>query len=143
MFTKKGASVIVAWVLLVGLSVALGMIVTAWVKQQAEDTSEYIVTTVQDDTRCTEVSMKAFVVYTANCKDLNVSNSGYHTIKKISIRDKYHLGDEDPIEVNLIPQENSVILNTNVDTEIELIPIIQSGNKHIGCAERKLVIECP
>lgn len=135
---KKGASEIIGWVLLVGLSVMLAIIVTTWAKQQAQDTSEFIIKDVQDDLRCEEVSMKAFIE-TPPCSNINVSNTGYHKIIKIIARHKF--GTQE-FEVNLLPQKDSKVLNINIPSKIDIIPVIQSGNELIGCADRKLVLEC-
>jgi hypothetical protein len=134
---NKGVSIVIGWVLLVGLSVALGMMVTTWIKQQAEDTTTFIIEDISGDTRCADVSLKAYIQATP-CV-INVSNSGYHTIFKVSARHQY--GTQE-FQVDLPPQQGSKSLNIGVSLEVDIIPVIQVDNKLLGCADRKVVLQC-
>lgn len=137
---KRGLSAIIAWVLLVGLSVGLGIIVTTWAKQQASKTVEGTIQNIEGDLRCAEVSFKAFVM-PPPC-DINISNTGYYTIVNVSVR---HQFGTQIFAANLLPQQDSKVLNIQVSPPIQLdiIPIIRSEkNQLIGCADRKLVLTC-
>ena len=111
MNTKRGVSVIIGWVLLVGLSVALAIMVTTWAKQHAEQTTQFIIQDVEGDLNCADVSLKAFVV-NPPCTDLNISNTGYHTIIKVSARHQFGTQEFD---VNLPPQTESKVLNIDIN----------------------------
>lgn len=142
MKTKKGMSDIVAWVLLIGLSVALAAIVTVWTKQQVSKTTEFIIEDVEGDIQCADVSFKAFIA-NPPCSGINISNTGYHKIIRVSLRTQF-MNQPQQVDVNLLPQTDSKVLNINVPTQggVDIIPIIQSSKGLIGCADRKLVITC-
>jgi len=135
---KKGASEIIGWVLLVGLSISLAIMVITWAKQQAQGTSEYIITSVEGDVRCSEVAMKAFIV-DPPCQDINVSNTGYFTIVEIAARHQF--GTQN-FPVNLLPQQDSKRLNIQIPSQVELIPLVSSADGLLGCADRKIILTC-
>ncbi len=140
MKSKKGIGDIIAWVLLIGLSVALATMVTVWTKQQASKTTEFIIQDVEGDIQCADVSFKASVVDQAACKDINISNTGYHKIIKVSARTDFGATE---FSIDLMPQADSKVLNIAIpSTGVDIIPIIQSSRGLIGCADRKLVITC-
>ena len=55
MQNKRGVGSIVAWVLLVGLGVSLGLMVTIWAKQQATKTTEFIIKDVEESLQSRDV----------------------------------------------------------------------------------------
>ncbi len=138
MRSKRGMAEIVSWILLIGLSVAIATMVTVWTKQQATKTTEFIIQDVEGDIQCADVSFKAFIV-TPPCDDINISNTGYHKIVKVSARHQF--GTQE-FQVDLLPQTDSKVLNINIPSKVDIIPIIQSSKGLIGCADRKLVITC-
>ena len=138
MKNKRGMGEIVGWVLLIGLSVAIATMVTVWTKQQATKTTEFIIDDVEGDIQCADVSLKAFIV-TPPCTDINISNTGYHTIIKVNARHQF--GTQE-FQVDLVPQTNTKVLNINIPSKVDIIPVIQSSKGLIGCADRKLVITC-
>ena len=138
MITKKGVSVVISWVLLVGLSVALAVMVTTWSKQHAQDTTDFIIKDVEGDLKCSDVAMKAFII-TPPCTNINVSNAGYHTIQKVSLRHQF--GTEE-VDTELVPQQGSKVLNIDIPSKVEIIPVVSSGKDFIGCIDKKLVLTC-
>ncbi len=137
MKTRKGVSVVVSWVLLVGLSLTMGILVTTWTKQHVKDIEEDISQDIETDLLCGDVSLKAFVA-NPPCDNINITNTGYHTIIKVSLRHQFGLQD---IDLNLLPTESKV-LNILIPTKIEIIPFVQAENKLSGCTEKKVVLTC-
>ena len=129
---------IVGWILLIGLSVAIATMVTVWTKQQATKTTEFIIADVEGDIQCADVSFKAFIV-NPPCTDINIFNTGYHKIVKMKVRHQF--GTQE-FQVDLLPQTDSKVLNINIPSKVDIIPVIQSSKGLIGCADRKLVITC-
>ena len=78
---KKGQGAIIAWVLLIGLSVSLAVVVSTWTRQQAEQTAEGIVSGTEVDLRCASVSFNAAPDCTDNF-EIKIVNRGDFTIHK-------------------------------------------------------------
>ena len=138
---KRGASEIIGWVLLVGLSVMLAIMVIAWSKQLTQKTTESIINDVERDSRCADVALKAFVEVQP-CQTVNISNPGYFKIAKISARHRFGTKEFD---VDLMPQRDSKVLNINAADgieKVELIPVVNINKKFIGCVDRKYVVAC-
>ena len=138
MNNKRGVGDIIAWVLLVGLSISLAIMVTAWMKQTTVKTTEFIINDVEGDVNCADVSMKAFIV-SPPCTDINVSNTGYHKIVKLAARHQY---GKQEFQVDLLPQTDSKVLNMQIPTKVDIIPVIQVGKGLLGCADRKITLTC-
>ena len=76
---RRGESTVVAWVLMIALGVTLGILVSKWTFSQAEQSSQTIIDTAEDDSRCTEVNI-AF-----NCEKLkNTGVFSVHGVRTIS-----------------------------------------------------------
>ena len=139
---KRGAETIVAWVLLVGLSITLGIIVSQWMKEQAEKQSEDIVKEVEGDIKCVDVSLNAYFS-DSSCSTLEISNRGYFKILALKIRSDYGTGD--PQEINLNPQQTQTLnigYSVYNGSRIDLIPIIKVGKERLACVDKKISIEC-
>ena len=138
--SKRGVGDVIAWVLLIGLSISLATIVTIWMKQTTTKTAEFIINDVEGDVRCADVSMKAFVVQPSPaCTDINISNTGYLKIIKVTARHQF--GTQE-FQVDLLPQTDSKVLNMHIPTKVEIIPVIEVGKGLLGCADRKLTLVC-
>jgi hypothetical protein len=135
---KQGISVVISWVLLVGLSVALAFMVMTRSKQHAQQTTDFIINDVEGDLKCADVALKAYVV-SPPCTDVNISNAGYHTIQKVSLRHQFGTQEE---QVDLLPQQGSKVLNIAIPSKVEIIPVVSSGNGFLGCIDKKVVLTC-
>ena len=81
MKSKKGISAIIAYVLLLGMAVALGVFVSMWYLQASEKQSTQILGSIEGGALCDEVNANFGFDY-VNCK-FNIKNSGKYTIQKI------------------------------------------------------------
>ena len=136
---KRGAEAIVAWVLLIGLSVSIGIMVSQWVKEQAEKQAEDIVKEVQGDIKCADVSINAYFIDT-NCNSVEVSNRGYFKIVGLKIRPD--IGTVEVRDIDINPQQSQT-LNIGYSTnKLDIIPIIKIEKEKLGCVDKKISIEC-
>lgn len=137
---KKGASLIISWVLLVGFAVTLAVFVSTWARQQAEKTTESIVEMITTDIRCGDVAFNVVPDCESAANDIVITNKGYLTIEKFVLR----IDDEKKADIEgpLRPEPIAKItknLNT-VNVKVELIPIIKVENKILGCADKKVIL---
>jgi len=145
--SKKGQGMIIAWVLLIGLTVALAVIVTTWTRQQAEETTEGIVAGTEVELRCAAVSFNAKP--TCNGNHIDVVNRGDFSIRKFVI----HMNNKDGLnsetveffEDPILPGKSKGINTKEIDSlygTISLTPFILVDNQIVGCSDRKLTLEC-
>lgn len=149
---KKGQGAIIAWVLLIGLSVSLAVVVSTWTRQQAEQTSETIVSQTEIDLRCASVSFNAAPTCESPYDSIKIVNRGDFTIHKfvaqiqskdgklISNTINLFEGGREPIK----PGETQTLRTQNSfqDSEIGLVPFIKVDEQLAGCSSRKLTVKC-
>lgn len=135
---KRGAEVIVAWVLLLGLSITLGIFVSQWIKEQAEKQSEEIVKEVEGNIKCVDVSLNAFFT-NQNCNEISLANKGLFKILSLKIRSDY---STDTFSINLNPQQTQTLNIGYSANKLDIIPVIKSDKENLACVDRKISIEC-
>ena len=136
---KRGASELVAWVLIIGFSIALGVIVTQWLKDQATKSAEIVTKDIEKDLRCGDVSINAF--FSSPCTGIDVTNKGYHKIVSIKVRNPY---DVQELSIDLRPGSTSTISPQGIQTgmSVDLIPVIEGENERLGCIDRRIILQC-
>ncbi len=132
---KRGISELISWVLIIGFSVALGIMVTSFLKNQASSTTEKIVQDTEGDLRCADVSINAFCLSAGAFK---ITNRGYFTIHDIKIR---HGEELKTITINLPPGQESESLNIGPGNG-DIIPVIQVEGKLLACIDKKVPVSC-
>lgn len=139
MILKKGASELVAWVLIIGFSLALGVLVTQWLKDQATISADIVTKDIEKDLRCNDVSINAF--FSAQCTEIDVTNRGYHKVVAIKVRNPYGVQE---LETNLLPGATTSISPQGIQSgmSIDLIPVIRGEDELLGCIDRKAVLQC-
>lgn len=150
--TKKGQGAIIAWVLLIGLSVSLAVIVSTWTREQAEETTETLVSQTEADLRCASVSFNAKPECSIPYDSLKVVNRGDFTIHKFIVHIKSNQGQLFSSTINLFeggrepikPGETQTLRTQDsfMNSEIELVPFIQVDGQYVGCTARTLNTEC-
>ncbi len=146
---KKGDSQIISWVLLVGFVIGLAVIVTMWVKDRAESTTQQQINQAEQELRCAETAMNVAadcLSATSILNDIIVTNTGKFTIKKIKLR-QVDANGQTTIEdiqagANGIPPQRTETLNTiRIDTLLgfEAIPIIVLNEKEVVCGAKKVI----
>ena len=84
---KRGISPLISWVLLIGFVVGLSIMVTTWVKEQAESSSEKLVKDVESDIKCNDLAFNANLDCTILTQPvLTITNRGKFAINKLRLR---------------------------------------------------------
>lgn len=119
---KKGQGQLVAFVLLIGFTVVIGIMVGDWAIQKAKKTSANIVERGEIDVRCADVQINPICEGTSSVK---MKNNGKFKVKLKSnnqlIGDWIYPGDT----------SNAIILNNQT-----VIPFIKIDGKEFGCPNR-------
>lgn len=146
---KRGQGQIIAWVLLIGLTVSLAVVITTWSRQQAESTTEGIVGQAEIDLRCASVSFNAKPY--CEGETIDIVNRGDFSIYKFVIHMKNPEGLKSKT-LNLYEDPEKVIApgeRKNINTElgdmygsIDLTPFIKIDEAYVGCSARKLTVKC-
>lgn len=139
MKARKG-DVILSWVLLVGFVVGLATMVTMWVKNTAEQSTQLQIDKSEQEVRCSETALNAAMDCQNAPHDLKITNTGKFTLQKIKIRQQ----DTNQDISQIISPQQTETLNINLDPTlgIEIIPIIKINEKEVICATRKITYTC-
>ena len=152
MKNKRGASLAIEWVLLVGLSVSLAVFVGVWLRDQASGISEGVTVDTEVATRCADTIFYG----TPNCADAipsyfisaGITNSGSFSIKKVKCNgeDRDFVGSIGGNGDNILQPEETLTqtlssCNDGTSTMI-VIPFIEINGEDFGCAEKSLRLEC-
>lgn len=149
---NKGVEGVVAWVLLLGFSVTIGVMVFMWATKTSGRLSENTVNYVEGDMSCEQVQIYSEFARDNNgiCKTIKTMNKGYLNITQIMIRGVEQNGKAikpQTIEFKpaLKPKEEVISPLTdaiNPNSEVDVIPVTASNNRMILCTVRKMSLEC-
>ena len=81
---KKGIGPIIAWILLLGFSISLAVMIFNWTRTQTEDLTESTINYVEGKLECQEVSIN--VVTNVECTEITINNRGKLNIEQFAIR---------------------------------------------------------
>lgn len=123
---KKGQGQLVAFVLLIGFTVVIGVMVGNWMIKQARTSGGKAVERAELDVRCADVSISSVCDGTPKIK-----NTGYFTITKLKV------GGNDIIPVGGIKPNK---LSQTLNTEVNIIPFIEIEGKEYGCTSKSKTI---
>lgn len=126
---KKGQGQMVAFVLLVGFVVVIGIMVGNWMMQRARKSAESIVSTGERDARCADVAI-APICGTGGLTIMTIMNKGVFKIK-LKSGNQYVGGTGSKW---ILPNQESEPLNIG----IAVIPFIEIEGKEVGCSNRAL-----
>jgi hypothetical protein len=145
MKSKKGVSPAISWILLIGLAVAMGAVVTVWMKSLATDTAEKLESNVETDIRCDDTSINAYDSPTSiNCSEITLTNKGLFSIYELKIR---YNGKTMDFDTGQIRPQTSTTITLNIpeplsEPKIGLIPVTKIDDKSIACLEKEATITC-
>lgn len=125
---KKGISPIIAWVLILGFTIALGAIVTNWYLQQSKKTTESTLGTMEGEMECNDVKINVAFTQSASGCVLKVSNTGMLRIDSIRVNNKQMSYDKNP-------KEYRNYSNTDIcsQTKITVLPLIKRDKNLVAC----------
>lgn len=127
---KKGISELIAFVLLIGLAVTLGVFVSRWSLQQAQKSTTGIEEMVMGDVQCSDVAIQGI----CDGSNVKIKNRGTLTIQyllKGNEKTKY-------CEEKLKPNSECPPIPAGIYT-----PIIKIDDKLVYCSSQKQKFECP
>lgn len=139
---KKGVSVIISWVLLVGLTVAIGTMVSIWIRTTTEKTVQEQIEQV--DLKCDDIGFN--VKNNSECVygsvSFAVNNRGSFTIHDFIIRvdgEVTRNGLNTPDKLNILPdQSQDLNIDITPSSEIEFIPVVDNN----ACSSRRIRLKC-
>lgn len=137
---KKGISDLVAWVLLIGFAVSLGVFVTRWSLQQAEKSTSGVEEMIMGDVQCNDVA-----IYGVCEKNANGANTGYVIIT-----------NKGTLTITLTTYENNMLRDKGTlvpkgftslpaklnGVKITYTPKLVVEDKIILCTDQKQDFEC-
>ena len=139
---KKGISEVISWVLLVGLTVVLGIMVSIWIRSTAEETVEKQIEQV--DQKCDDIgfNVKNNSECAAGSIPFTIANRGSFTVHDFVIRingEVWRNGLNTPVKLNILPgQAKDLNIDVTAGSEIEFIPVVDEN----ACSSRRLRLKC-
>lgn len=134
---KKAASWI-AWILAMGMTVALvtGMII--WSKGQISELSEDTVNYVTGKEECKSVRIDAWG--NAECTELTIENKGYVKISSVRVMFDNSEDNVEMLDAEILPGSTENL--NEAFTTAEILPIIVVKDQTYGCKDKVLTISC-
>ena len=145
---KKGASELISYVLIIGLSITVAIVIGMWSKGESKRVVESTVKESEIETRCAEVHLGGFGCIRDNNLEIKVVNRGSFSIigiRYICTDNKgNYISEKIGLDTPLKPGEEQSLNNLNncdSNKEIILTPFITFGDKNTICPEGEKVIE--
>ena len=137
---KKGIGPIIAWILLLGFSISLAVMIFNWTRTQTEDLTESTINYVEGKLECQEVSIN--VVTNVECTEITINNRGKLNIEQFAIR-VFREDEKTLISEDLLDPKDSKTLPPIIQfNKLQVIPIIEVNDKLVGCIEKRISHEC-
>lgn len=142
---KKGVSPLIAWILIIGLSISLAVVVGGFIRRSAEITQESLIEEIEGGAICNKLNINAEPLECVRGEkiSLRLYNRGFLAINGVKVRLFYSdntLGNEIvSFNNNLVPEDNigiEVSLKGEFTSLIkfQIIPI----RDDIGCVDKKI-----
>ncbi len=128
---KKAVSSLIAWVLLIGFAVTLGVFVTKWSLQQAQKSTTGIEEMVMGDIQCSDVAISGYCDESNNIK---IKNRGTLTIAYLVEAGNLKTKHCEDLEPNSVCPEK---LKPG-----KYIPVIFIDNKKVLCTTQQQEFKC-
>ena len=138
--SKKGMSEIIAWILLLGFSISLAVIIFNWTRTHTEELTESTVSFVEGKLECQEIAIN--VATNDDCSTITITNKGKLTIDQLAIRTFRQDYENTLMETTKLAPKQSKQLNILSSNKIEVIPIVKIKEKLIGCNDKRILNEC-
>jgi len=140
---KRGISIAISWILLIGFAVTLALIVIVWMKAFAQDTTETVKESTEYEMQCSEISLTATNISDCSNLIIEITNKGYFTIHKIKINSQ--IGTEEIDIPDSLKPTDTKTLNTNMNyssMELGIVPVTKINNKYFVCPDREIKLKC-
>ncbi len=143
---KKGISPVIAWILILGISVALGSIVTNWYLSKTETITESTLSTLEGGIECNDVNVNvAYTKISGNCI-IKVSNTGQFKIDYVKINTFQKAYGKNPKEYKNFTATDFTakeIPNPCTLTDLTVIPVIQRDKHQASCPNDRIYKQTP
>ncbi|MBI2671601.1 hypothetical protein HYX16_01575 [Candidatus Woesearchaeota archaeon] len=140
---KKAQAAYVAYVLLIGLSVTLAVIVGRWSIEQAQKSSENVLKRSLIEDKCEQIAISGFLDCTKN--KINITNRGnliIDGIKAVGEGSEGCLTKEKKEKIN--PGKSILIDRPSQDLNkcntAVILPLTSISEEEIGCTEKRVVL---
>lgn len=136
---KKGIEIWISWILMIGLTVALSVVLYSWyisTTESAVKTMQY----VYDRSECTNVAIMIEACNESQHLNINITNKLYTAVDEIIFR--VHYTDlsvsTQNISTSIKPgqKEDFRIPANKTVTEVEALPVISTADFRIICSSR-------
>ena len=154
---------VVAWVLLLGFSITLGVFVFMWATKTTTSMTESTIKSIEGGMQCDNVQL--YAVFNEDppesedfCRNITITNNGYFTVDQIIIRGTTATGTipkQDITDINFVPLKPRGQINGLTDAwnwgrgtrpmtgaTIELIPVIIEKDSKISCPDKLIRVQC-
>lgn len=140
--SRRAVAPIVATVLLLGLSVALGVGVYLWQVRQTEGLGKGVVRFVSGVLECDNVNFNA--VSEDGCTKVSIKNSGFFDVDGFVVRSFSSFGTGSEVEQVLVKAQGSAMLDVGlVDAEkVEVMPVVKIEGELVGCKDVVRKVDC-
>ena len=144
--TKKGISVWISWVLIIGFTVVLGTFFFSFMKGFTEESVEELIDRNEQVQVCDETSLRvdSFCQNTQTL-NINVSNNGNLRIEELLFRmfDIYGMPQAvyKNVTINTEKTASLVIVKQGVIDQVEVIPVAHEKSNRFICQNRKVTEE--
>lgn len=142
---KRGISVWVSWVLIMGFAIALGVFFFSWVKGFASESSDDIVERSDKITLCDSASLRIDKL----CQDtqtLNINVTNVNTLKTdeliFRLIDIYEESELRNVNFTIKPGETKglILVKQGIVKQADVIPVIHKDRKRIICENKKVAL---
>lgn len=145
MVKKRGSSaMMVETILLIGFIIASMVVAYYWAKNRAETDTKNVVAGLASNLECAGIK----IAYSCDDNNLNINNTGLHSIKKLLIRETKGNELYEMLEIELKPK-GSLSLNENYisydsNKEYGIVPLVAAelSNKTYMCKEKGIIVKC-
>jgi hypothetical protein len=159
---RKGMETVVAWVLLLGFSITLGVFVFMWATKSTTSMTESTIKSIEGGMQCDNVQL--YAVFNEDppgsgdfCKNITITNNGYFTVSQIIVRGTTAtktIPKQDITDVNFVPLKPRGQINgwtvgwdwggtrPTTGATLELIPVIIEKDSKITCPDKLIRIQC-
>lgn len=137
---KKAISPVIAWVLLIGITVSLSAIYMVWIRGQIEELGEGTIIEVSKSLDCQNAHLNVRV---EECNPINLTIANKGPLKTVKIRvvaSTTTSTDNLDFDLEILPQKTKT-LNTQITPQnlvkLSVMPILKIDDKLIGCGEQR------
>ncbi len=141
---KKGDSQAVAWVLLLGLSISLAILVGVWIKNTSKTASENVIEGAIQEQRCADTVLYVnHSCVTNQIQDIVAKNNGAFSIVKVKCSNEGGTVVDGVFGIGVILEPGkSKVLNNCMGNTLNIIPVIDIDGVNVTCGEKRVRINC-